>query len=283
MRVIGRYVIGLVVIVLLAWWGINKFSASNNGQISVPAVKVSAVQAIRKDVPISLAIVGNVIAYETVAIKSRIDSQIMEVKFNDGDFVQKGQVLFALDDRTLKAQVAQEQAKTTDAKLQYERARKLVTGKFVAQAQVDDAKAAYETELANLENNRVMLNYATIIAPISGRAGTISVTQGNNVTTNDAILVTINQVSPIRAEFHIPERYYEQVRAGKDIVVTATRQNVEGNTKGKLEYIDNQIDNNSTNSMLIHVNYPKWEVIDNGNQVKFDSLLTLCRYMNRLL
>ena len=240
-----RYVIGLVIIALLAWWGFGKFYGSNNAPVAAPSVKVSAAQAVQKDVPISLALVGNVIAYETVIIKSRIDSQIVEVKFHDGDFVKKGQVLFVLDDRTLKAQVAQEQAKATDTKLQYERARKLVAGKFVAQAQVDDARAAYETELANLKNNQVLLQFATITAPISGRAGTINITQGNNVKTNDVALVTINQVSPIRGEFHIPERYYEQVRAGKDIVVTATSRDVAGDTKGKLEYIDNQIDQNT--------------------------------------
>jgi len=241
-----KRIVFLVLAGLAVWFTIHQFSSTVAPKPATPAVKVSASVALHKDVPISVALVGNVIAYETVAIKSRVDSQITEVKFKDGDYVEKGQVLFTLDDRAIKAQVAEEQAKTTNAKLQYERARKLLVGKYVAQANVDDAKATYDSALAALENAKVLLNYTTITAPISGRAGTINATTGNNVKANDTNpLVTINQVKPIRAQFAIPERYYEQVRAGMavgELPTIATRQGVAGETSGKLEYIDNAID-----------------------------------------
>ena len=246
---------------IVAWWGIGKFYGSNDakGNNKIPAVKISAAPTTRKDVPLTVSLAGNVIAYETVSIKSRLDSIVTDVKFNDGDNVQQGQVLFLLDDRALKAQLGQleasvnkEKAQLENVRLQYERAKKLIETKSVSQSRVDDSKAAYDSQLAvvkaaqaSQENTRVQLTYTTITAPISGRAGTINVTRGNNVKANDTqALVTINQVSPIRAQFAIPERYYEQVKAAmaNGIPVRASRQDSAEATQGTLEYIDNTID-----------------------------------------
>src|SRR5207253_2158436 len=140
----------------------------------------------------------------------------------------EGQVMFDLDDRAIKAQIEQleaalqkEKAQLINTDLQYQRTLKLIKTHVVAQAQVDDAKAAYEGQLAqvnaakaNLDNARVQLTYATIKAPISGRTGTINVTRGNNVKANDTqALVTINQITPIRVQFAIPQRYYGKVKS----------------------------------------------------------------------
>jgi len=248
MRVIIKLIFVAALVVLAVWWGFANFSADNKAKTAPAAVKISAAAVVRKDVPIVISLVGNVIAYETVAVKSRLDSQVVAVKFHDGELVKKGQELFILDGRALRAQLAEAQAKLTNAKLQYERAQKLLEGKYVAQANVDENKAAYEAALASVENTRVLLSYTTIVSPISGRAGTINATQGNNVKAGDATpLVTINQISPIRASFSIPERYYEQVRGAlSSIPVRATRQGGTGEiisgSEGKLKYIDNEID-----------------------------------------
>lgn len=254
-----KRVIILIVLALAAWWAWGKFFSAD--KVSGPksaAVNVSVATAARQDVPLNVSLAGNVIAYETVAVKSRLDSQIIEVKFADGDAVQQGQVLFVLDDRTLRAQlkeleagVNKERAQMENFRVQYERARALFEKKIVAQAQLDTAKAAYNAQLASvnatqagLENTRVLLSYTTITAPISGRAGTINVTRGNNVKANDTQpLVTINRVSPIRVQFAIPERYYAQVKAAMahEIAVRATQEKAEP-TNGTLEYIDNTID-----------------------------------------
>lgn len=255
-----RWIIALLVVGLIGWWGYDKFVAADTSKgKGAPAVLVTAAPVTRQDVPIALSLVGNVIAYETVSIKSRLDSLVTDVRFKDGDYVEQGQVLFMLDDRNINAQlkeqeanVAKERAQLQNLRLQYDRARTLNEKKFVAQAQVDQTKAAYNSQLAvieaaqaAMENTRVLLSYTTIRAPISGRAGTINVTKGNNVKANDTqALVTINQVSPIRAQFAIPERYYEQVKAAltASIPVTASRQGVAGTSQGTLEYIDNTID-----------------------------------------
>lgn len=253
-----KWIIGLTIAIFVGWWGVGKLSGDGKKD-NVPAVKISVAEAAKKDVPVSVVLSGNVIAYETVAIKSRIDSQVMEVKFHDGDAVTKGQVLFLLDERSLKAQISQleanlqkEKAQLENTRLQYARAKSLIAGKFIAQAQLDDAKSAYNAQLAlvnsakaNLDNTIIMLSYSTIESPINGRAGTINVTQGNNVKANDAQpMVTINQVSPIRVQFAIPERYYEKVKTSMEqaVPVMVSRQDSAETAQGNLEYIDNTID-----------------------------------------
>lgn len=257
-----KKITAVIITLLLGYWAYNAYHSDASNKNKSSAVKITAATALRKDVPVSLNLSGNIIAFETVPIKSRIDSQIIEVKFHDGELVKQGQELFFLDDRALKAQLKQleasvqkEKAQTENSRLQYERAKNLINNKFVSQSQLDDAKANYNAQLAtlnaaqaNLDNTNVLLSYTKIISPITGRAGTINVTQGNNVKANDTeALVTIKQVSPIRAQFSIPERYYEKVKAAilGTIPVTAVRENSNEQIKGKLEYIDNTIDPNT--------------------------------------
>ncbi len=94
----------------------------------------------------------------------------------------------------------------------------------------------------------MQLKFTNIVAPISGRAGTINVTRGNNVKTNDSTLVTINRVMPIFVQMAIPQRYYDVLRgaSGGNIAVTAQRSS-DGQliSTGKLEYIDNMIDSST--------------------------------------
>ena len=267
-----RWIIGLVVAALLGWWGYGAFFSNDNvKKTNAPTVKISEAIAKRQDVPIAVSVPGNVVAYETVSIKSRIDSQIVAVKFHDGDAVQAGQILFLLDDRALRAQLKQleasvqkEKAQLVNTRLQYERAQKLVETQSVSQAALDNSQAAYRSQQAvvnsieaSLENTRVQLSYCTITAPISGRAGTINVTLGNSVKANDTqAFVTINRISPIRVQFAIPERYYEQVKQAmaKSVPVHALRPNAE-NTLGTLEYINNTIDT-TTGAFLARAIFP---------------------------
>ncbi len=254
----------LIVIVLLvaagAWWF---FGGSKDKTPPSNAPNVTVAPVTLQDIPITVDLVGNVIAYETVAIKSRLDSQIVEVNFKDGDFVTEGQTLFTLDDRAIVAQIDQfkasvekEKANLANMELQYNRATQLRKTQVVAQATVDQAKAAYDAQVAqvgaaqaNLDNAQVQLTYTKITAPISGRTGTINVTRGNNVKANDTLsLVTINQISPIRVQTAIAQRYYDQVKnalAMGDVKVIAQNKESATPVEGKLEYLDNAIDTTS--------------------------------------
>src|SRR5262245_53143207 len=99
------WVIFALAAVFAAWYFFAKGKADKTPAPQV--VIISEVAAERKDVPLTIQNVATVKAYQTVGVRSRLDSQIMEVKFKDGDMVKQGDTLFILDDRTLKAQVAE--------------------------------------------------------------------------------------------------------------------------------------------------------------------------------
>ena len=230
-------------------------------EVKQPPVSVSAAPAMRKDVPLELTAVGGVVAEQTVGVRSRIDSQVIEVRFHDGDYVNAGDVLFVLDGRAIAAQVQQQQAnlardraQLANFKRQYDRKKTLTDRGFETASNLDDAKAQYEVQLATvnatqaaIDNMKVQLEYTKILAPISGRTGTINVTLGNTVKANDTgALVTINQVKPIRVQVAIPQKYLDALRqalGGGGVEVTALHEGGKAPSAGKLDYIDNNIDN----------------------------------------
>ncbi|HTK84446.1 MAG TPA: efflux RND transporter periplasmic adaptor subunit, partial [Patescibacteria group bacterium] len=164
-----------IVVALAAWLWFRPAGGgkSAGSHMESPPVAVKVASVTRQDVPIRLKAVGTVMPFQSVAVRSRIDSQVMEVKFHDGDTVKAGDVLFVLDDRTLKAQRVQTQAnlerdkaQLDNAKRQYDRLAELGKQGFASRADQDNARAAYATAQANvdadnaaIENIGVQLGY----------------------------------------------------------------------------------------------------------------------------
>ncbi len=223
------------------WW----HSSGSGGATKRPAVIVRVAMVEQRGMPIVLKNVGTVVTNDSVAIRSRLDSQVMDVKFKDGDYVNQGDLLFVLDDRTLKADLAREEAQLANLHQQYERMKQLAAKEYETQANLDAAKAAYEAQRAATDSLRVQLEYTRIAAPISGRTGTINITVGNTVKANDEVLVVINQIKPILVQVSLPQRYLDNVReamANGTISVTATHEGSAESSQGALEYIDNSVD-----------------------------------------
>ncbi len=192
-----------------------------------PPAAVTIMPATIRTVSETIKALGTVVPFQTVALNARIDSQIMDVKFKAGDFVKKGQPLFTLDDRTLKAELAQAQASLQANKAQidtlqkqYDRQALGAEKGFASEAARDDAKAALDerkalilSSQAAVDNIKVQLGYTIIVSPIDGRTGTINVTAGNTVRANDtAPLVTINQIRPISVQAALPQAGFDSVR-----------------------------------------------------------------------
>ena len=249
--------VALLILAGVIWLLFFRNNANNkNAKTNIVPVKVESVEL--KDMPLELKVAGNVVAKNTVAVRSRLDSQITEIKFKDGDFVKKDQLLFILDDRALRAELnrlqanlVRDKAQADNLKKQYERSKELVRQGYDSYANLDTAKAEYEVAAANfkatdadIDNLKVQIEYAKIRAPISGRAGTINITLGNNVRVGDtAPLVVINQIKPIRVQASLPQKYLDivhgKIKAG--ISVWVLGENGE-KISGRLEYMDNGID-----------------------------------------
>jgi multidrug efflux system membrane fusion protein len=216
--------------------------------------------------PIQVSAIGTVQSIATVIIKSRVDGQIADVHFEEGQDVKEGDLLFTLDNRSFQAQLAQAEAVLQRDRAQLERAQlelkrqTELADRGVASAQkLEDAQmaekvlqAAIRASEAAAENARVNLSYTSIRSPITGRTGSVNLKRGNVVKSNDTTtnavpLVTITQLRPIYVNFTIPERHLPDIRAALadserlPAVVTMPSQPDKPVT-GTLTFVDNQVD-----------------------------------------
>jgi len=261
-RAIGAAAI-LFVAGALVIWGHN-FGGSGPqaaAQVPAPAVPVTAGTVVAQDVPVFLHGIGTVQAYNMVAIKTRVDGQIVKVDFKEGQEVKEGDPLFQIDPRPFQAALEQAQAakqkdeaQLAGAKLDLERYSKLLgTGYQTRQsydnqtALVAQLQAAIKGDQAAIDNAQLNLGYADIRSPIDGRLGARLVDKGNLVHANDnTALVTITELKPIFVSFTLPQDTLDEVREQQQKAPLVVRAySSDGNTLlsvGKLTLIDNSID-----------------------------------------
>ena len=270
-----RNAISAAAVALLAA-GCSPNDAAQDGAKSKapPGVPVVTAQVVRKPMPVKLQAIGNVEPYTSVAIKSRIDGQIVAVRFQDGQDVRQGQLLFELDPRALEAQVKQLEANVMRDKVlvandqaKEKRYSGLLDKGFISadaynqiKTDLDAAQANVQANLAALEAARVQLSYTRITAPIGGRAGKIMIQMGNVVKANDtAALVTINAVVPIYVSFAVPEQYLPEIRrfmAKAPLVVHASPAgDASTQTDGQLTFVDNAVDA-QTGTIRLRATFP---------------------------
>jgi membrane fusion protein, multidrug efflux system len=224
-------------------------------------VPVSVATVAQQTVGVRIRAIGNVEPYSTVALKSRVDGQIVEVNFKEGQSVKKGAVLFRIDARPFEAALRQAEANLQRDTAQQEQTRsqerrylELLQKNFIskeAYAQIrTNAETAAAVALASraaVDNARLQLEYCTIRSPLDGFVGKVMLQMGNMVKANDTNpLVVINQVQPIYVNFAVPEQNLSAIRErmGK------TRLQVEASppnsgkavATGTLTFVDNAVD-----------------------------------------
>jgi membrane fusion protein, multidrug efflux system len=232
-----------------------------DGKGRAPPAPVTAATVTVADMPVILTAPGTVEPLANVAVKTRVDGQIVEVLFKEGDMVKEGDVLFRLDDRLVKAQIAQaeasiakDQASLRDAQATLARREALIDRKIVTEAALDQARYAVEGLKASiaagqamLETQKTQLDYLTIRAPITGRTGSLSAKIGAMVRGVDAAaaLVTINQTKPIWVTFALPQgelgalRRALNTKALADVTIPGGNRTI---VQGTLGFVDNQVD-----------------------------------------
>lgn len=238
------------------------FSCSKSSkQKQTPSVPVVVAQASVKDVPVQITAVGNVEAYSSVTIKSRVEGQLIKANFKEGDEVRKGQLLFVIDPRPFEEAVRQAEANLLRDKAQLDFARadlerydELIKEGLVSRQQYEKIRTNYESlkatvkaDEAILNNSRLQLSYCYIYSPIDGKIGSPLVHTGNMIKANDTQLAVINQIVPILVRFSVPEQELFRIKKAMSEGMLKTEAVVKGvdasyTAQGRVVFIDNAVD-----------------------------------------
>jgi len=237
-------------------------AAGAAGDAASRPIPVTATAAATKDVGVYLTGLGTVVPLNTVAVKSRVDGQLVRIAFHEGQLVRAGDLLAQLDPRPFQVQLmqaegqrAKDEAALQNARVDLARYQVLIKEDSIPRQQLDtqaatvaQIEASLKSDQAQIESAKLNLAYARITAPTGGRVGLRQVDLGNIVHAGDPNgVVVITQLQPIDVVFtlpadHLPE-VLPQLHTGKSLAVDAYDRDLKHKlATGELLAVDNQID-----------------------------------------
>ena len=243
------------------YWPFHGAVAQAPSQKNAPrVVPVEVAKAERKKVPVRIELLGTVTPMASVAVKTRIDSEITEVHFRDGATVKQGELLFTMDNRAIEAQIRQAEGQLARDKAQLEGALRdqrrysdlvekgatPVTNLDNAKTQVGIYTAAIKADEGMIENLKVQLTFTTIRAQITGRISMAAVKVGNFARQADLIpLATIVQSAPVYVTFALPQRSLPDLRqalTNETAMIEAVAPGDPRRAQGHVTMIENTVD-----------------------------------------
>lgn len=237
-------------------------AACGKGAASAPqGLPVTVARVAKQQLPYDIFGTGTAEPVQTVAIVSQVGGLLTQVAFKEGEDVKAGQLLFQIDPRPYRAALDQangvlerDRAQLQNAELDLKRYEALVAKDYVTTQQYEQAKTAamsaratLASDQANVENAKLNLQFASIRSPISGRAGSLLVKEGNLVKAGGQPLVTVNQIHPILVRFAVPVVHLPLLRKYGSGALPVTVQpgstsGVGNSSKGVLSFVDNAVD-----------------------------------------
>jgi multidrug efflux system membrane fusion protein len=273
--------------------GVATQQAANAKSAAVPrGIPITAAKARVGDIGIYVEALGTVTPVYTVTVMSRVQGEIVNIYYREGQMVRKGDPLIDIDPRPFEAavkqaegQLARDQALLKEAQVDLERYQAAYNRNAIAQQQVVDqeqlvkqTEGTVKNDEGALENARVNLIYCHIKSPIDGRVGLRLVDPGNIVQANSTTpLVVVTQLQPITVIFNVAEDFLDQIqgqlRQGHTMTVQAfNRSNEKKIAEGKLLTIDNQVDT-TTGTVKLRA------IFDNKDNALFPNLFVNARLL----
>jgi multidrug efflux system membrane fusion protein len=251
----------LAVCLAAALAGCNRGQGGYQGFGAGEIVPVTVATVERKTMPSQLHAIGSVQPFSTVSIKARIGGALTAVHFREGQDVRKGDLLFTIDPRPLRAALTEaqankardiarlKQAEEEERRWSYMVQHGVGSQERYGQAQADAAalRAAVAADEAAIQTATLNVEYSEIRSPIDGRTGGLILHEGNLVKANDDnAMVVINQVRPVYVDFSVPEKDLAEIRrrtaAGTLDVHAIIPGQEDHEVTGALNFIDNTVD-----------------------------------------
>ncbi len=213
------------------------------------AQPVEVTNLMRRDLAETLRVVGSLAPNETATIRPETAGLIRTIQFAEGQRVSKGDLLAKIDDSELRAQLAQSESRYDLAKQNLARAENLRQTQSNTQADYDRARSEYSAAQADIELLKVRLARTDIKAPFDGIVESRTLSAGDYVNPQSVITV-INDLSRLKVEFQIPERYLSKVRAGTPFSVRSTTVEDATAAEGEVYFVNSVIDRNTRSSAV---------------------------------
>lgn len=195
----------------------------------------------RANMTSTLSLVGSIEANESADIRTELAGNLIEVFFDEGKPVAKGQKLAKIDDREIIAQLKETEAQLPLATQTRDRYQRLIKTKSIPQADLDQAESELATLQATADRLRVRLSKTTITAPFTGTAGARNVSPGDFIDPTKSITNVVD-VSKLKINFYVPERYYSQLKLGGKINLRLGINGELSTVTGTIYFISSVID-----------------------------------------
>lgn len=224
--------IGLIGLSAAAWWWQHRAAAPadapvlNGAQAAAPAAApgaggpaaVEVAQAQRQSVTDDTTAVGSLTARQGVVVRPEVSGRIVQLGFQDGERVRRGQLLVQMDDSLPRAQLQQAMAQASIARTTLARNKELVAQNFVTQSVLDQAQSNLEVAEAQVSLARAQLEKLRILAPFDGMAGIRRVNVGDYLK-DGADIVALQDLSSLYVDFRLPERFTARVKTGQPVAM----------------------------------------------------------------
>ncbi len=217
--IISGFIVLLVILVLYKIFSGRERTEQENATGIDLAIPVEVVIARDTSVHYQLFTIGTIRANESVEIVSEINRKVINILLKEGSWVNQGQLLFKLDDADILAKINKLEIEVNLAKANEARQKKLLEKGGVSQETYDEILNHLNTLQAEIEVLKVDLTKTEIRAPFSGKIGLRSISEGALVNPG-LILASLQDISRVKIDFAIPERYANDIRAGATVLFT---------------------------------------------------------------